>query len=86
VTATQRVLDEPLSMRFHYGHPDVFDKTTAITMGGISRPRCVSLSLLLRLHILLNAALLQVPLMLMLLTLLNVEHRIQLNSVDGGKL
>jgi hypothetical protein len=44
VTATQRVLDEPLSMRFHYGHPDVFDKTTAITMGGISRPRCVSLT------------------------------------------
>jgi 1,3-beta-glucan synthase component len=42
VTATQRVLDEPLSMRFHYGHPDVFDKTTAITMGGISRPRRVT--------------------------------------------
>jgi 1,3-beta-glucan synthase component len=41
VTATQRVLDEPLAMRFHYGHPDVFDKTTAITMGGISRPRHV---------------------------------------------
>lgn len=26
VTATQRVLDEPLAIRFHYGHPDVFDK------------------------------------------------------------
>ena len=28
VTATQRVLDEPLNTRFHYGHPDLFDKVS----------------------------------------------------------
>jgi callose synthase len=38
VTATQRVVDVPLQVRFHYGHPDVFDKTTVMTQGGISRP------------------------------------------------
>ncbi|KAG5176532.1 1,3-beta-glucan synthase component-domain-containing protein [Tribonema minus] len=38
VTATQRVLDDPLGIRFHYGHPDLFDKITAITQGGNSRP------------------------------------------------
>lgn len=24
-------------MRFHYGHPDVFDRVSAITMGGVSK-------------------------------------------------
>jgi len=38
VTATQRVIEKPLCVRFHYGHPDVFDRITAITCGGISRP------------------------------------------------
>lgn len=38
MTATQRVMDVPLAVRFHYGHPDCFDKTTAMTQGGISRP------------------------------------------------
>ncbi|CAM9179036.1 unnamed protein product, partial [Chrysoparadoxa australica] len=37
VTATQRVLDQPLAVRFHYGHPDLFDRVTAITGGGISK-------------------------------------------------
>ncbi|CAN0455648.1 unnamed protein product, partial [Scytosiphon promiscuus] len=26
VTSIQRFLDKPLSVRFHYGHPDMFDK------------------------------------------------------------
>eukprot|EP00903_Cladosiphon_okamuranus_P007590 g7363.t1 len=37
VSATQRALDNPLHVRFHYGHPDVFDRMSAITMGGISK-------------------------------------------------
>ncbi|CAM9598949.1 unnamed protein product, partial [Hapterophycus canaliculatus] len=37
VSATQRVLDNPLHVRFHYGHPDVFDRMSAITMGGVSK-------------------------------------------------
>jgi hypothetical protein len=36
VTSTQRFLDSPLSIRFHYGHPDFFDKISAISLGGIS--------------------------------------------------
>lgn len=24
-------------VRFHYGHPDVFDRMSAITMGGVSK-------------------------------------------------
>eukprot|EP00560_Eucampia_antarctica_P003873 CAMPEP_0197837544 /NCGR_PEP_ID=MMETSP1437-20131217/32466_1 /TAXON_ID=49252 ORGANISM="Eucampia antarctica, Strain CCMP1452" /NCGR_SAMPLE_ID=MMETSP1437 /ASSEMBLY_ACC=CAM_ASM_001096 /LENGTH=1848 /DNA_ID=CAMNT_0043444667 /DNA_START=1096 /DNA_END=6642 /DNA_ORIENTATION=+ len=37
VTLGQRVLDTPLRMRLHYGHPDVFDKLFFITRGGISK-------------------------------------------------
>ncbi|CAM9679957.1 unnamed protein product, partial [Phaeothamnion confervicola] len=37
VTASQRVVADPLAVRFHYGHPDLFDKVTAVTMGGISK-------------------------------------------------
>ncbi|CAM9896503.1 unnamed protein product, partial [Choristocarpus tenellus] len=37
VSATQRALDNPLHIRFHYGHPDLFDRMTAITMGGVSK-------------------------------------------------
>ena len=33
----QRVLDTPLRSRFHYGHPDIFDKLWFITRGGISK-------------------------------------------------
>lgn len=27
-----------LQIRFHYGHPDLFDRVSAITLGGISKP------------------------------------------------
>mmetsp|Transcript_21477 Transcript_21477/g.35435 ORF Transcript_21477/g.35435 Transcript_21477/m.35435 type:complete len:1570 (+) Transcript_21477:3-4712(+) len=37
VTLTQRVLWDPLCIRLHYGHPDVFDKLFSITNGGISK-------------------------------------------------
>ncbi|CAN0338232.1 unnamed protein product [Ectocarpus sp. 13 AM-2016] len=37
VSATQRALDNPLHVRFHYGHPDIFDRMSAITMGGVSK-------------------------------------------------
>ncbi|KAI3949599.1 hypothetical protein MKW92_000964, partial [Papaver armeniacum] len=37
VTIGQRVLARPLKVRFHYGHPDVFDKIFHITRGGISK-------------------------------------------------
>eukprot|EP00457_Paulinella_chromatophora_P000089 gb/GEZN01000089.1/.p1 GENE.gb/GEZN01000089.1/~~gb/GEZN01000089.1/.p1 ORF type:complete len:2202 (-),score=366.59 gb/GEZN01000089.1/:786-7310(-) len=37
VTLGQRVLDKPLRMRFHYGHPDVFDKLFFIPRGGVSK-------------------------------------------------
>ena len=32
VTLTQRVLADPLAVRLHYGHPDVFDKATVSAM------------------------------------------------------
>ncbi|XP_028190984.1 putative callose synthase 8 [Glycine soja] len=37
VTIGQRVLANPLRVRFHYGHPDVFDRVFHITRGGISK-------------------------------------------------
>ncbi|KAH0716169.1 hypothetical protein KY284_009074 [Solanum tuberosum] len=37
VTIGQRVLARPLRVRFHYGHPDVFDRIFHITRGGISK-------------------------------------------------
>uniref|UniRef100_K3W6F7 1,3-beta-glucan synthase n=1 Tax=Globisporangium ultimum (strain ATCC 200006 / CBS 805.95 / DAOM BR144) TaxID=431595 RepID=K3W6F7_GLOUD len=37
VTLSQRVLAEPLYVRMHYGHPDVFDKVIALTRGGLSK-------------------------------------------------
>jgi len=45
VTLTQRVLWNPLKVRLHYGHPDVFDKIYSITRGGVSKAsRGVNLS------------------------------------------
>lgn len=37
VTLGQRVLANPLCIRLHYGHPDVFDKLFFMTRGGISK-------------------------------------------------
>ncbi|XP_050206090.1 callose synthase 5 [Mercurialis annua] len=37
VTIGQRVLARPLKIRFHYGHPDVFDRIFHITRGGMSK-------------------------------------------------
>ncbi|KAK4256006.1 hypothetical protein QN277_008927 [Acacia crassicarpa] len=37
VTIGQRILANPLRVRFHYGHPDVFDRVFHITRGGISK-------------------------------------------------
>ncbi|KAL8152111.1 hypothetical protein V2J09_021919 [Rumex salicifolius] len=37
VTIGQRVLARPLKARFHYGHPDIFDRIFHITRGGISK-------------------------------------------------
>ena len=37
VTLGQRVLNRPLRMRLHYGHPDVFDKLFFMQNGGISK-------------------------------------------------
>ncbi|KAF3321079.1 callose synthase 9 [Carex littledalei] len=37
VTLGQRVLCNPLKVRMHYGHPDVFDRVFHITRGGISK-------------------------------------------------
>ncbi|VFQ90141.1 unnamed protein product [Cuscuta campestris] len=37
VTLGQRVLANPLKVRMHYGHPDVFDRLFHITRGGISK-------------------------------------------------
>jgi callose synthase len=37
VTLSQRVLAEPLWVRMHYGHPDIFDKVIALTRGGVSK-------------------------------------------------
>jgi hypothetical protein len=36
-TSLQRFLTYPLSVRFHYGHPDTWDKQWAITNGGVSK-------------------------------------------------
>ncbi|KAG0486461.1 hypothetical protein HPP92_008556 [Vanilla planifolia] len=37
VTIGQRFLANPLRVRFHYGHPDIFDRIFHITQGGISK-------------------------------------------------
>ena len=37
VSQGQRVLDRPLRVRFHYGHPDVFDKLFFMGRGGVSK-------------------------------------------------
>eukprot|EP00611_Tribonema_gayanum_P022138 TRINITY_DN4392_c0_g1_i1.p1 TRINITY_DN4392_c0_g1~~TRINITY_DN4392_c0_g1_i1.p1 ORF type:complete len:2193 (+),score=1022.20 TRINITY_DN4392_c0_g1_i1:563-6580(+) len=37
VTIGQRVLDNPLRIRMHYGHPDLFDKVFFMTRGGMSK-------------------------------------------------
>merc|ERR1719506_3201833 len=37
VTLGQRVLADPLRMRLHYGHPDIFDKLWFCTRGGVSK-------------------------------------------------
>ncbi|KAH7859639.1 hypothetical protein Vadar_003621 [Vaccinium darrowii] len=37
VTLGQRVLADPLKIRMHYGHPDVFDRFWFLTRGGISK-------------------------------------------------
>ncbi|TKY48864.1 Callose synthase 12 [Spatholobus suberectus] len=37
VTLGQRVLANPLKVRMHYGHPDVFDRFWFITRGGLSK-------------------------------------------------
>lgn len=37
VTLGQRVLANPLKVRMHYGHPDVFDRIFHLTRGGISK-------------------------------------------------
>ncbi|KAK4487202.1 hypothetical protein RD792_006522 [Penstemon davidsonii] len=37
VTIGQRLLANPLKVRFHYGHPDLFDRIFHLTRGGISK-------------------------------------------------
>lgn len=37
VTLGQRVLNNPLRIRQHYGHPDLFDKLFVMTQGGMSK-------------------------------------------------
>ena len=37
VTIGQRTLHWPLSVRMHYGHPDVFDKLFCFSRGGVSK-------------------------------------------------
>eukprot|EP00953_Heterococcus_sp_UTEX-ZZ885_P000789 949-Heterococcus_DN1.PRE.1 len=37
VTLGQRVLNTPLRIRMHYGHPDLFDKVFFMTRGGVSK-------------------------------------------------
>jgi len=37
VTLGQRILNNPLRLRLHYGHPDVFDKLFFMSRGGISK-------------------------------------------------
>lgn len=45
VTLGQRVLANPLKVRLHYGHPDVFDRFWFLTRGGISKAsRLINLS------------------------------------------
>ncbi|XP_019101818.1 PREDICTED: putative callose synthase 8 isoform X3 [Camelina sativa] len=45
VTIGQRLLANPLRVRFHYGHPDVFDRIFHIARGGISKAsRTINLS------------------------------------------
>ncbi|XP_057538418.1 callose synthase 11 [Amaranthus tricolor] len=45
VTLGQRVLANPLKVRMHYGHPDVFDRFWFLTRGGISKAsRLINLS------------------------------------------
>ncbi|XP_044983071.1 callose synthase 3-like isoform X2 [Hordeum vulgare subsp. vulgare] len=45
VTIGQRLLANPLKVRFHYGHPDVFDRLFHLTRGGVSKAsRSINLS------------------------------------------
>ncbi|KAK4438966.1 Callose synthase 7 [Sesamum alatum] len=45
VTIGQRILANPLRVRFHYGHPDIFDRIFHLTRGGISKAsRTINLS------------------------------------------
>ncbi|KAH7849658.1 hypothetical protein Vadar_021042 [Vaccinium darrowii] len=37
VTIGQRLLADPLKVRFHYGHPDVFDRLFHLARGGVSK-------------------------------------------------
>ncbi|CAN0539348.1 unnamed protein product, partial [Laminaria digitata] len=37
VTLGQRVLNNPLRVRMHYGHPDLFDKVFFMAAGGVSK-------------------------------------------------
>ena len=37
VSLSQRVLFQPLHVRMHYGHPDLFDKIFTVTRGGCSK-------------------------------------------------
>lgn len=37
VTLSQRILANPLKIRMHYGHPDVFDRLWFMGRGGISK-------------------------------------------------
>ncbi|KAD5961694.1 hypothetical protein E3N88_13167 [Mikania micrantha] len=45
VTIGRRLMANPLKVRFHYGHPDVFDRMFHITRGGVSKAsRIINLS------------------------------------------
>ncbi|KAG7022059.1 Callose synthase 9, partial [Cucurbita argyrosperma subsp. argyrosperma] len=45
VTLGQRVLANPLKVRMHYGHPDVFDRVFHLTRGGFSKAsRAINIS------------------------------------------
>ncbi|TYG74344.1 hypothetical protein ES288_D04G175400v1 [Gossypium darwinii] len=45
VTLGQRVLANPLKIRMHYGHPDIFNRFWVLTQGGISKvSRMVNIS------------------------------------------
>ncbi|XP_019187117.1 PREDICTED: callose synthase 2-like [Ipomoea nil] len=41
VTIGQRLLANPLKVRFHYGHPDIFDRLFHLTRGGVSKASSV---------------------------------------------